>query len=323
MLNEKRCREGVRNLRFEQLQYFETLLQEGSYNKAANKLHITQPALTANIKNMEKELGVTLLERDNRGISLTEEGKTVLEFAKAITLQYQQMIQTLHKSAPAHSGKISIIASLFITEIVLEEFMHTFHSKHGEITLRLIENEMRTVPQFLLNTNCTFAIITRLTAEDESKCMPGMLLADEEFYIDQFIYLPLFQDTFGLCMAKNNTLSDLREIYPTIIAERNQPITTFRLADMQSANSLTRLILSSSNTKLHIHAMQDAGAVCSLPYFVHKQYFAEESSIIWRPYSNKMNVNYYLVYPVDHVLSAGEQLFIDELQEYLTQMKFK
>ena len=166
-------------MRFEQFLYFETLLQEGSYNKAANKLHITQPALTTSMKNMEKELGVTLMYRDNHGLTLTEEGKTVLEFAQSISQQYQQLTENLHKTEPISKGNISIIASLFITEIILEDFLTHFHNKYQQITIRLIENELRTSPNFFLHTDCNFAVLTKLTAEDESKCMPGMLRSPE------------------------------------------------------------------------------------------------------------------------------------------------
>ena len=64
-------------LRLEQLFYFEVLAQENSFNKAAAKLHIAQPSLTANIKSLENELNKTLLIRNTRGFSLTEDGKHI------------------------------------------------------------------------------------------------------------------------------------------------------------------------------------------------------------------------------------------------------
>ncbi len=310
-------------LRFEQLLYFETLLQEGSYNKAAAKLHITQPALTANIKSMEKELGTALLTRDTRGFSLTEDGKTVLEFSQNINKQYAQLMNALKKSDTVYSGDVSILASTFFTEIILEQFLFDFHIKYKQVTIRLIENELNTIPQKLFHTGSNFAVVSRLTSMDDSKCAPGMLVSNEQFYMDKFIFQPLFEDTFGVCMAKHNTLSDFRELYPITLVERQQPITTFRLENFNLTESAKRLMLSSNNIKLHVHTMNDTNAVCTLPYYVYKQYFADEESVIYRPYSNNMTITYYLVYPVEHTLTAAEQVFIDELQSYLTQMKFK
>lgn len=73
-------------MRLEQLKYFEILSQEGSFNKAAAKAHITQPALTVNIKSMEKELDTLLVIRKPHGVSLTEEGQKVLAFSQKFRL---------------------------------------------------------------------------------------------------------------------------------------------------------------------------------------------------------------------------------------------
>ena len=271
---------------------------------------------------MEKELNITLLHRDTRGITLTEEGKIVLEFAQSIMQQYQELSDKLHPQEVNYTGNISILASLFITEIVLEEFLSTFRNKYKDIVVRLFENEIQTSTQHIIDTNCNFAIISRLTADDESKCSPGMLYTDEQITNDQVIYWPLFQDSFGVCMARKNTLSDVRELYPIDIFHNNQPITTFRLSTLTNAAFTSKLMLSSSNIKLHVNTMNDTGAICSLPYYVYKQHFAEESSIIWRPFSNNITITYYLIYKSDHTLSVAEQVFMNELRHYLTQLKF-
>ena len=113
-------------MRFEQFQYFETLLQEDSFNKAENKLHITQPTLTNNIKSMEKEFGCTLIHRTSQGLLLTEEGKKVLAFSKKVSSLYQNLLDDFHVSSAASGGTFSIVASLFFTEIILEPFLNKF-----------------------------------------------------------------------------------------------------------------------------------------------------------------------------------------------------
>lgn len=60
-----------------QLYYYRMLGRVGSFSKAAEKLFITQPALSIAIKNLEKELGCTLIERKRNTIEFTETGKTV------------------------------------------------------------------------------------------------------------------------------------------------------------------------------------------------------------------------------------------------------
>ena len=61
-------------MRLEQLQYFVQIVENRSFNKAAQKLFVTQPALTSSMNQLEEELGVKLFRRSNHNIILTDEG---------------------------------------------------------------------------------------------------------------------------------------------------------------------------------------------------------------------------------------------------------
>src|SRR6202035_3635574 len=66
-----------------QLRYFVTVAEEGQITRAAARLHIAQPALSQAIAHLESELGVALLERHARGVTLTSAGEAVLPKARA------------------------------------------------------------------------------------------------------------------------------------------------------------------------------------------------------------------------------------------------
>jgi Transcriptional regulator len=57
-----------------QLRYFVTIAEQGSFSRAAERLHISQPPLSTQIKALEDEIGARLLERSNRGVALTATG---------------------------------------------------------------------------------------------------------------------------------------------------------------------------------------------------------------------------------------------------------
>ncbi|CPN25413.1 LysR family transcriptional regulator [Bordetella pertussis] len=86
-----------------QLRYFVETAHRRSITKAASALHIVQPALTAQIKALEDELGTQLLERSARGVSLTVDGEAVLRDAVAI-LRAVDDLKRRHAAA-AHSGR--------------------------------------------------------------------------------------------------------------------------------------------------------------------------------------------------------------------------
>lgn len=307
-------------MRLEQLKYFVILSQEGSFNKAAAKAHITQPALTANIKSMEKELNTPLVIREAHGVSLTEKGKKVLAFSQKVSAMYQELLQEIDCSYASCSGELAIIASTFFSEIILENFLSSFYRQYPQIIVRLIENELQTLPQKLIETKYNFAVLSRLSSDDDSRCVEGMLTPDEYFFDHRFNYQLLFQDMFGLCLSKNSPQASEKEIYPDMLADNDWPMTCFRLENFPA---FERIILSSTNVALHIKAFNQQNAFCELPYFVHKQYFAQENSIFWRPFNNNVSISYYLIYPIEHRLTAAEQLFIDSLQKYLTQISFR
>src|SRR5213593_484826 len=70
-------------LRLEQLRYFVTVAEEGQMTRAARKLHLAQPALSQAIAQLEGELGIDLLERHPRGVTLTPAGEAFLPKARA------------------------------------------------------------------------------------------------------------------------------------------------------------------------------------------------------------------------------------------------
>lgn len=76
-----------------QLHYVITVADAGSMNRAAERLYITQPSLTSAIKELEKELGITIFYRNGRGVTLTNDGAEFLLYAREIYGQYEAVMQ--------------------------------------------------------------------------------------------------------------------------------------------------------------------------------------------------------------------------------------
>ena len=78
-----------------QLNYIITIAETKSMNKAAEKLYVSQPSLTNAIKELEKELGITIFYRSGRGVTLTNDGAEFLLYAKQIYGQYETVLEKL------------------------------------------------------------------------------------------------------------------------------------------------------------------------------------------------------------------------------------
>mgnify|MGYP000309756094 FL=1 len=75
----------------QQLRQILAVADSGSINEAAKRLYITQPSLSATIKAVEKETGLSIFARSNRGIITTAEGEEFLGYARQVSEQYQLM----------------------------------------------------------------------------------------------------------------------------------------------------------------------------------------------------------------------------------------
>ena len=76
----------------QQLHYIIVISETGSFNKAADRLYVSQPSLTSAVKELEKELGVVLFNRGGRGVTLTAEGMRFLPYARQVYSQYETLL---------------------------------------------------------------------------------------------------------------------------------------------------------------------------------------------------------------------------------------
>lgn len=95
-----------------QLRYFVAIVEEGGFSRAAERLHISQPPLSTQIKSLENELDVQLLQRHNRGVALTAAGAVFHEEARALLARLEH---ARRKTQQADRGDIGMLAVGFVS----------------------------------------------------------------------------------------------------------------------------------------------------------------------------------------------------------------
>ena len=112
------------------LRYFVTVAEELHFGRAAEKLHISQPPLSMQIRALESELGVTLLNRTQRHVSLTQAGTALLEEARHILARVDQAVLTTKRAGRGEIGELAIgfisVADYNVLPVVLREFRRRF-----------------------------------------------------------------------------------------------------------------------------------------------------------------------------------------------------
>ena len=116
------------------LNVFVTVVEKRNFSRAAEELHMTQPAVSQYIKNLEDSLGTKLLERSNRSVELNKAGEIVYHHAKELLNLYSKMNYLLDDLTNRASGKITIGASYTYGEYVLPHVIAKIRNNYPLIT---------------------------------------------------------------------------------------------------------------------------------------------------------------------------------------------
>ncbi len=95
-----------------QLRYFTAIVEEGSLSRAAARLHVSQPPLSTHLKALEQEIGATLLERGNRGVTPTAAGAVFYEEVAAVLARLEQARE---KALQVHRGDVGVLSVGFVS----------------------------------------------------------------------------------------------------------------------------------------------------------------------------------------------------------------
>lgn len=135
------------------LQVFHTVAKLLSFTKAAETLHMTQPAVTFQIRQLEEHFNTRLFDRTHNRISLTTTGERVFEYAERILMLYGEMDNAVRELTGDVSGVLMIGASTTIAEYVLPSLLGEFKGTHPGINIRLsVSNSVGVVHMVENNT---------------------------------------------------------------------------------------------------------------------------------------------------------------------------
>jgi len=119
------------------LQVFQTVARLLSFTKAAEELHMTQPAVTFQVRQLEEQFNTRLFDRTHNRISLTDAGKRVYECAERIFELYAEMDNSVRELTGDISGVLILGASTTVAEYMLPALLGDFKDKNPEVTIRL------------------------------------------------------------------------------------------------------------------------------------------------------------------------------------------
>jgi len=122
-----------------QLEYFVTVVDEGSFTTAAARLHVSQPGLSHQIQALERQLGGPLLERLPRGVRLTPAGRIALPHARASLAHAERAAAAAQRASGIDAGELHVGTLFSISVGVLPPALATWRRRYPDVQVRLVE----------------------------------------------------------------------------------------------------------------------------------------------------------------------------------------
>lgn len=123
-----------------QLRYFVAVAEDKHFNRAAERLHIAQPAISQQIRRLEQELKVTLLDRNTRYVELTDAGRVFLTEARRVLADTEHALAAVRHAAGGEAGllRIAFVGSAALR--ILPSLVLAMHERWPQVQLRLQEH---------------------------------------------------------------------------------------------------------------------------------------------------------------------------------------
>lgn len=130
-----------------------------SFTRTAQKLNITQPAVTKHIKELEKQLGVPLFLRQGNRIVLTQHGTKMLSHAESILSAYAHAEEAFQQVGATFHGKLHLGASTTISQYLLPQILARFNNSYPQIEVELKNGNSEEIELDVINGNIDFGIV--------------------------------------------------------------------------------------------------------------------------------------------------------------------
>jgi DNA-binding transcriptional LysR family regulator len=141
------------------LRLFMTVTETGSFSRAAAVLNVSQPAISKGVRDFELQLGCRLLDRSQKGVKPTREGRALARHAQSIFVSERAAEEELKSLRGLDSGSLRIGASTTVATYLLPEYLGRFHRMHPGIDIHLTSANTSDIAELMLNHEIEIALV--------------------------------------------------------------------------------------------------------------------------------------------------------------------
>ena len=181
----------------QQLRILKAIATEKSFTKAAEILYLSQPSLSKQIKTLEKNLDIMLLNREKNKISLTENGKIFLEYSERILALCEESCRTLVDLKNGDRGYLIIGASQTIGTYLMPRMLTLFAQNYPQINLKVQVNSTKIIAKSIINQEIDIAVVGGEISDDLKKNLK----------MEPFVY-----DELNLIVSRSHPFANKKKI---------------------------------------------------------------------------------------------------------------
>ena len=289
------------------LQYFLAVAREQNISAAAQSLHLTQPTLSRQLMELEKELGKQLMVRGSRKITLTEDGMRLRRRAEEILELVDRTEKEVMQSDDTVSGDIYIGTGETDGVRQIVRAANQLQGSHPGIRFHIVSGDAMDVCERL----------------DKGLLDFGILLGDMDKTKYSCMELPM-KDTWGVLMRRDSPLAQQETVSPRDLWDK--PLILSRQVDNKSG--LYRW-LRKEPSELHTVATYNLIYNASLmvdegmgyAFTLDKLVNTAGSNLCFRPLKPRLGLGMYLVWKKSQLFSRAAELFLERLQAQLAPLE--
>ena len=288
-------------MEFRVLEYFLAIAREGSFSKAAKQLHITQPTLSRQISDLEKEIGKVLFIRGKKQVSLTEDGVFLFNRAKEIVSLKDKTLIEFSKNDDNVYGDVYIGGGESLGMSLIAKTIKLTQDKYPNIRFHLFSGNAESVVEKLERGLIDFGILI-------NSCV-----------IDKYEHIKLgVCDQLGVLMRKDDVLANKNTISISDIT--NKPLIVSAQESLENIaknnyefNELTKKAICTYNLLYNASLLvrEKVGYCICIDNIIN----TKGSDLIFKPLEPRIDVKLILVYKKYNIFSKAASIFLDLLKQ--------
>ncbi len=157
---------------FRQIQAFLAVSEHGTFTRAAERLHVAQPALSQLVRELERELGIRLFDRTTRRVELTEGGRDFHGASEKISQDLDIAIRNANDLAERRRGRIVVAAPPLLAAVILPQAIAELHARHPGIQVAIIDARTDTIVEAVRLGQADCGLGTFAAVEDGIERVP-------------------------------------------------------------------------------------------------------------------------------------------------------